>query len=163
MKTKIFRISSVVLLTLASMTASATSEANNSFLVFSAAALHFENFDERNALTPGVGWEYSPSHKVGFNVGTLSDSFGYQAYYAGVNIATKPMLAGRVRLLAGVSVVHKQFTKNGDPETKVLPFPAVELKLYKNSVLNISGSPAIDFADQKNNAVLFFQYKWKVR
>ena len=163
MKTKIFKISLAVLLTLGSMAANANTKANSSFLVFSAAALHFENFDERNALTPGVGWEYSPSHKLGFNVGTLSDSFGYQAYYGGVNVATNPMLAGRVRFLAGLSVVHKQFTKNADPETKVLPFPAMEVKLYKNSVLNISGSPAIDFADQKNNAVLFFQYKWQVR
>ena len=163
MKAKIFRISLVVLFALGSMTASATSKADNGFLVFSAAAYHFENFDERNAFTPGVGWEYSPSHKVGYNVGTLSDSFGYQAYYAGINIATKPMFSGRVRFLAGASVVHKQFTKNGDPETKLLPFPALELKLYKKSVLNVSGSPAIDFANQKNNAVLFFQYKLQMR
>ena len=163
MKTQIFRIATAILLTCATMAVSANTKADESFLVLSTVALHFENFNERNALTPGVGWEYSPSKKLGWNAGTLSDSFGFQSYYAGINYATRPMLAGRVRFLLGASVVHKQFKLNGGPETKLLPFPALELKLNKYAVLNVSGSPAVDFANQKNNAVLFFQYKLQLR
>ncbi|ASJ73078.1 hypothetical protein IMCC3135_14965 [Granulosicoccus antarcticus IMCC3135] len=163
MKTQIFKIVTVVLLAFGSLTGSASAKADNSFLVLSTLALHFENFDDRNAFTPGIGWEYSPSHKLGWNAGTLSDSFGYQSYYGGINYATRAVLASRVRLLLGISVVHKQFKKNGAPETKILPFPALEVKMSKNAVLNISGSPAIDYGDQKNNAVLFFQYKLQIR
>lgn len=163
MKTQIFKIVTTVLLAWASIAGSASAKADNSFLVLSTLALHFENFNERNAFTPGVGWEYSPSRKLGWHGGTLSDSFGYQSYYGGVNYATRPMLAGRLRFLVGASVVHKQFKKNGEPETKILPFPAMEVKMSKFATLNISGSPAVDFGDQKNNAVLFFQYKLQLR
>ena len=41
--------------------------------------------------------------------------------------------------LIGASIVHKQFKKNGDPETKLLPFPAMEVKISKYAVLNLSG------------------------
>ena len=82
MKTQIFKLIALTLfaVTTAFSTSSATA-ADNDFLVLSASAYHFENFDERNAFTPGIGWEYSPSGKIGWHVGTLSDSFGYQAMY----------------------------------------------------------------------------------
>ncbi len=163
MKTQIFKIVTTVLLAFGSFTGSASAKADNSFLVLSTLALHFENFDERNAFTPGVGWEYSPSSKIGWHGGTLSDSFGFQSYYAGINYATRPLFASRVRFLIGASVVHKQFKKNGNPETKLLPFPAMEIKISKYAVLNFSGSPAVDFGNQRNNAVLFFQYKLQLR
>ena len=163
MKTQIFKIVTAVLLTFGSMTGSASAKADNSFLVLSTLALHFENFDERNAFTPGVGWEYSPSSKIGWHGGTLSDSFGFQSYYGGINYATRPMFASRVRFLIGASVVHKQFKKNAQAETKLLPFPAMEVKISKYAVLNLSGSPAVDFGNQRNNAVLFFQYKLQLR
>ncbi|ASJ75241.1 hypothetical protein [Granulosicoccus antarcticus] len=162
MKTKIFTYISAVIITLTLMLGSATAKADNSFLVLSTLSWHFENFDDRNAFTPGVGWEYSPSSKIGWHAGTLSDSFGYQSYYGGLVYASKPMVYSKVRLLLGATVVHKQYKKNAEPETKLLPFPAVEIKISKRSVLNISGSPAIDYADQKNNAVLFFQYKLNI-
>jgi hypothetical protein len=163
MKTQIFKIVTAALLAFGSLTGSASAKADKSFLVLNTLALHFENFDERNTFTPGVGWEYSPSSKLGFHVGTLSDSFGYQSYYGGINYATQPMLASRVRFLVGASIVHKQFKKNGEPETKLLPFPAMEIKLSQRSVLNVSGSPQVDFGNQRNNAVLFFQYKLQLR
>ena len=83
MKTQIFKLIALTLfaVTTAFNTSSATA-ADNDFLVLSAGAYHFENFDERNAFTPGIGWEYSPSGKIGWHVGTLSacvddtDSFG---------------------------------------------------------------------------------------
>ena len=163
MKTQIFKIVTAVLLAFGSLTGSACAKADNSFLVLSTLALHFENFDERNAFTPGVGWEFSPSGKIGWHGGTLSDSFGYQSYYGGINYATRPLLASRVRFLIGASLVHKQFKKNADPVTKLLPFPAMEVKISKHAVLNLSGSPAVDYGNQRNNAVLFFQYKLQLR
>lgn len=163
MKTQIFKFQSIIVLLVGLFAAHGSAKADNGYLVLSTLALHFENFDERNAFTPGVGWEYSPSSKLGWHAGTLSDSFGYQSYYGGINYATRPVIFGRVRFLIGASVVHKQFKKNAEPETKLLPFPALEVKLTRRSVLNISGSPAVDFADQKNNAVMFFQYKLQLR
>lgn len=159
MKIRIFRFQSLLVILIALLASSHSARADNGFLVLSTIALHFENFDERNTFTPGVGWEYSPSSKVGWHAGTLSDSFGYQSYYGGINYATRPMLFNRLRFLIGASVVHKQYKKNGEPETKLLPFPAMELTLGKRSVLNVSGSPQVDFGDHRNNAVMFFQYK----
>jgi len=139
-----------------------SAKADNGFLVINTLALHFENFDDRNAFTPGIGWEYSPSGAFGWHVGTLSDSFGYQSRYGGINYATQPFMYGKVRLMLGATVLHKQFKKNGDPETKLVPLPAMEVRLTEQAVLNVSGSPQVDFANQKNNAVLFFQLKLKM-
>ena len=132
------------------------------YLVLSAGAYHFDNFDERNAFTPGIGWEYSPSSKIGWHAGTLSDSFGYQAVYAGVNYATKPVFYGKVRFLIGATALHKQYKEDAEPETKLVPLPAMEVKLSKSSVLNLSGSPQIDYGEHRSNAVLFFQFKLNV-
>jgi len=135
------------------------------YVVLNTVALHFKNADERRAFTPGIGWEYSPSTKVGFHVGTLSDSFGFQASYGGINWATRKFNAGPAafRFIVGATLLHKQFHKNSDPETKVVPFPAIEVSFSKRAVLNVSGSPQIDFAGQRNNAVMFFQFKWNTR
>ena len=141
------------------MANTSVAKADNGYLVLNTFAYHFENFDDRNAFTPGVGWEYSPSNKIGWHVGTLSDSFGYQSSYGGINFATKPVIAGRLRFLIGATVLHKQFRANGDPETKIVPLPAVEFRITNRAVLNLSGSPQIDFGEQRNNAVLFFQLK----
>lgn len=162
MKTQIFKLATITLLALGIIFTSAAATAKdtrNDFLVVSAGAYHFENFNERNAFTPGLGWEYSPSAKIGWHAGTLSDSFGYQAVYGGVNYATKPKIFGRVRFLIGASLVHKQYKKNAEAETKILPIPAMEIRLTKRSVLNVSGSPQVDYGNHRNNAVLFFQFK----
>ena len=145
----------------AAASAQATGISTNNFLVLSTGAYHFKKADERNALTPGIGWEYSPSNAVGFHLGTLSDSFGYQAKYAGLNYATPSfaLLGGRTRLLLGVTALNKQYHPGSEPETKVVPLPAVEFRFAKRATLNISGSPQIDYAGQRNNAVLFFQFK----
>lgn len=138
-------------------------KAADGFLVINTIALHFENFDERNTFTPGIGWEYSPSAKIGWHVGTLSDSFGYQSSYGGINYATNPKFNGKVRFMLGATVLHKQFKKNAEPETKLVPLPAIEFRMSDRAVLNLSGSPQVDFGDQQNNAVLFFQLKIRTR
>jgi len=137
----------------------ALGDGDDHHLVLNTFAYHFKNADERNDFTPGIGWEYSPTSSFGFHFGTLSDSFGYQAKYAGINYATRRLFNNRVRLIAGATVLHKQYAKNADPETKILPLPAIEFTLAERAVLNVSGSPAVDFADQKNNAVVWFQLK----
>ena len=179
MKTQIFNIAAVTLLALSMLFASSAAQANSDtvglifgnsadsdsakskdgYLVISAGAYHFKNFDERNAFTPGIGWEYSPSNKIGWHLGTVSDSFGYQAKYGGINYATKRMVYGKVRFILGATVLHKRFSINSGPETRIVPLPAMEIKMSKRSVLNLSGSPQIDYANQKNNGVLFVQFK----
>ena len=137
------------------------SRADDGYLVLNTAAFHLQESEGRNTLTPGIGWEYSPSGKIGFHAGTLSDSFGYQAFYGGLNYATPryAALGGKVRFILGATVLHKQFKINGGPETKIVPLPALELALSKRAVLNISGSPEIDIGDHSNNAVVFVQLK----
>jgi len=65
----------------------------------------------------------------------------------------------RVRFILGATVLHKQFLINGEPDTKIVPLPAMELTLGKRAVLNISGSPEIDYGEHYNNAVVFMQFK----
>ena len=166
MKTELFKLVALTLIALTlsfSSSIASAKEKQNDFLVLSAGAYHFEDFNERNAFTPGLGWEYSPSAKIGWHAGTLSDSFGYQAMYGGINYATKPMLYGKLRFIIAASVVHKQFKKNAEAETKILPIPAMEFRLTKRSVLNLSGSPQVDFANHRNNGVLFLQFKLNLR
>ena len=141
------------------MASAGVAKAADGYLVLNTFAYHFENFDDRNAFTPGIGWEYSPSNRIGWHVGTLSDSFGYQSSYGGINFATRPVIRGRLRFLIGATILHKQFRANGDPETKIVPLPAMEFRFTERAVLNLSGSPQIDIGDQRNNAVLFFQLK----
>lgn len=141
------------------LSGTSSAKADDGYLVLNTFAYHFENFDERNSFTPGVGWEYSPSGAVGWHAGTLSDSFGYQSSYGGLNYATKPILAGKLRFLIGATILHKQFRKDAEPETKIVPLPAVEFRFTNRAVLNLSGSPQVDYAGQRNNAVLFFQLK----
>ena len=171
---KFFRkITCAIIITAASLLVSANASANfltdasglnnaagdRGFLVINTFALHFKNFNDRNAVTPGIGWEYSPSGAVGWHIGTVSDSFGYQATYGGLNYATRPMFRGKVRLMLAATVLHKQYHVDSDPETKLVPLPAVEFRMSKRAVLNVSGSPQIDYAGIQNNAVLFFQLK----
>jgi len=39
----------------------------------------------------------------------------------------------------------------------------MEIKLNKRAVLNVSGSPQVDYGNHRNNAVLFFQFKLNLR
>ena len=141
--------------------AASNAQAADQYLTFNAYSHHFEKFNERNNITPGIGWEYSPSKKIGFHVGTVRDSFNYQAKYVGINWATPrwKALGGRVRFIVGLTALHKQYTPNSEPETKIVPLPVVEFKFTDRFVLNLSGSPEIDFEGHSNNAVLIFQGK----
>ena len=143
--------------------ATSTAQAADGHLVFNTAAIHFKNFKERNAFVPGLGWEYSPTGKVGFHVGTLSDSFGAQATYIGVNYGTRKFINNRVRFLLGATAVRKQYHKNAGLETKIVPFPVMEIALSKRASLNVSGSPEIDYAGSHSNAVMFFQLKMQLK
>lgn len=160
MKAIFKKILAAGILTTAALSANANAATpENGFLVINTLALHFENFDDRNAITPGIGWEYSPSSKIGWHGGTLSDSFGYQAFYGGINYATRPIIKGKLRFMIGATLLHKQYHENSDPETKLVPLPAMEVQINKRAVLNVSGSPQVDYGEFSNNAVMFFQLK----
>ncbi len=165
MRTRIARIATRFAFAAALLTgASAASadlgtERHDGYLVFNTFAWHFENSDERNDFTPGIGLEYSPTNRVGFHGGTLSDSFGYQARYAGVHYTTKRFLSNRVRLMLGATALHKKYKVKDDPETKIVPLPAIEISLTDRAVLNVSGSPDVDFGDISNNKVVWLQFK----
>lgn len=152
----------LVLLLLITLLLGSTPAIAKDYMVLNTLSLHFKNADERRAFTPGLGWEYSPSHKLGYHVGTASDSFGYQAVYGGLNWATNQFRLGKtgVRFILGATVLHKQFHKNSDAETKIVPFPVIEFELTKQAKLNLSGSPELDVAGFHNNTVLFLQFKW---
>lgn len=139
--------------------------AKDDFFVLNTVALHFDNFEDRNALVPGVGWEYSPSQRLGWHIGTFSDSFGSQATYTGINYATarKRILTRDVRLMIGATVLRKQYHANTELQTKIVPLPAVEVSVTENTVLNISGSPEVDYNGEHSNAVMFFQLKMNMR
>ena len=155
------RASTLLLIAATLLFAGAPAQAEDGYLVFNTVALHLQKSEGRNTVTPGIGWEYSPSNKLGFHAGTLSDSFGYQAYYGGLNYATPrfALFDGKLRFILGATLLHKQFKIDGEPETKVVPLPAVEFRMSKRAVLNVSGSPEIDYADHHNNAVVFVQLK----
>ena len=140
---------------------SAKTWADDGYLVINTVALHLQETEGRNTVTPGLGLEYSPSGKLGFHAGTLSDSFGYRSYYGGLNYATPryAVFDGRIRFILGATVLHKQFRVAGEPETKIVPLPAAEFAITRRAVLNVSGSPEIDFGEHSNNAVVFFQLK----
>lgn len=152
------------LFALFSLMFAAESHARDSYLVLNTLALHFDNYKDRNAVVPGLGWEYSPSSGVGWHVGTFSDSFGSQASYAGINYATakKRILKTDVRFLLGATILRKQYHEDTDMQTKIVPLPAIEIGLSKNAVLNVSGSPEVDYNGEHSNAVMFFQLKMNV-
>ncbi len=139
--------------------------AKDGYLVINTLAWHFDNAEDRNAAVPGLGWEYSPSSGLGWHAGVFSDSFGSQAAYTGLNYASskKRILSRNVRFLIGATILHKQYHENTDQQTKVVPLPAVEISLSKNTVLNISGSPEVDYNGEHSNAVMFFQLKMNVK
>ena len=153
--------SAILAIVTALLLGSAPSHADDGYLVINTIALHPQKAEGRNLVTPGIGWEYSPSNRIGFHGGTLSDSFGYQSYYGGLNYATPRfgLFAGKVRFILGATVLHKQFRIDGEPETKVVPLPAVEFAFSERAVLNVSGSPEVDYAGHHNNAVVFLQLK----
>ena len=138
--------------------------ASDNYLVMSAVALHFENADERNTAVPGIGWEYSPSHSLGWHAGTFSDSFGSQATYAGINYGTQKtrFLTRDIRFLIGATVLRKQYHANRELQTKIIPLPVMEVSLTKSTVLNISGSPSVDYNGEHSNAVMYFQLKMDI-
>jgi len=155
------RIASTLAIGATLLLGSTATKADDGYLVFNTAAFHLQESEGRNTLTPGIVWEYSPSSKIGFHGGTLSDSFGYQAFYGGLNYATPryAVFQGKVRFILGATLLHKQFLINGEPDTKIVPLPAVEFALTKRAVINVSGSPEVDYGNHHNNAVVFVQFK----
>ena len=153
------RLLAAALLACASAASADETGRRDGYVVFNTFAWHFEMSDERRDFTPGIGWEYSPSNRIGFHVGTLSDSFGYQARYGGIHYSTPRFFRNRVRLMLGATALHKKYKIKEAPETKIVPLPALEFSITDRAVLNLSGSPDVDFGDISNNKVVWLQFK----
>ena len=155
------RLAAAAVLLAGASTVAASSEDGrlDGYVVFNTFAWHFEMSDERNDFTPGIGLEYSPTNRIGFHAGTLSDSFGYQAKYGGVHYTSPRFFRNRMRVLLGATALHKQYKLLDDPETKIVPLPALEFSITDRAVLNLSGSPDVDFGDISNNKVVWLQFK----
>ena len=158
-RTALRLLAAAALLACASAASADETGRRNGYVVFNTFAWHFEMSDERNDFTPGIGLEYSPTNRIGFHAGTLSDSFGYQARYGGIHYSTPRFFNNRVRLMLGATALHKKYKIKDDPETKIVPLPALEFSITDRAVLNLSGSPDVDFGDISNNKVVWLQFK----
>lgn len=127
---------------------------------------HFQKADERRGSHPGLGYEFSPFERLGFQGGTFVDSFGYQATYAGLNYSMFEfsLLGKSSRIILSASMMNKIYTKGGEPDTRFVPMPILETQLYKRLSINLTGSPEMDYYDGKHtNGVLFVQFKLGVK
>lgn len=129
-------------------------------------SIHFKKSKERQAIHPGLGYEYSPYQSMGWQAGFFKDSFGYPSGYLGINYPVKKATVFGVplRLIGVLNIVHKKFVKGGVGETKLVPFPIIETALRDNISLNLTGTPRLDYYDNKRtNGVLVMQLKirWK--
>jgi len=73
------------------------------------------------------------------------------------------LLGERTRLLATISIVHKQFQAGRGGKTKIIPSPMLEIPLYKDLLVNISGVPQINSKRHHTNGLVFAQFKYHVR
>ena len=131
-------------------------------IALEAFSLHFKKANERKAIHPAVGYEYSPQKTVGWQVGFFKDSFGARSGYAGVNYSLARFGGNRVkgRVILAANLVRKQFVKNGGAETHFVPMPILELSMTPSVSVNITGSPQLDYYNGKHtNGVVVFQVK----
>lgn len=131
------------------------------YLVLEGFSYHMKKSDERNALNLGLGIESSPTHKWGWQVGTFRDSFHQNASYAGLNYALKPfpLLGQKARFIPSLNVVRKKFAKTEYVRTRVIPLPTLEVCINGKMILNVSGSPALDYDQTRTNGVVFLSLK----
>ena len=142
----------------------ADSQRSDHYLVVQTLSLHFEKFDERNGFNPTLGYEYSPGNQTGWQFGVFRDSFDYTSGYLGLNLKVFDFtIAGRrIKTLMTLNAVHKQFKKVGGGETRIIPFPILDVSLPARFHLNISGVPQIPEKRIHTNGLLFFQLKYNL-
>jgi len=135
------------------------------FLSLQGFSVHFKNAGERKAVHPTLGYEHSPNRTLGWQVGFFQDSFGKNASYLGFNYTPyrTRWLGKSVRLILAANIVRKQYLKGGEVETRIIPTPVIELGLYQNLSVNLTGSPQLDYGDNHHtNGVVFLQVKLKL-
>ena len=125
-------------------------------------SLHFEKFGERKGFNPTLGYEFSPNHRLGWQLGIFRDSFDYSSAYVGVNLPVIhfTIFSHKSRLILTLSAVHKQFKKDRGGETRVIPAPILDISLPARLHLNISGVPQIQGTRNHTNGLLFLQLKY---
>lgn len=135
------------------------------YLVMEGVSYHFKKNEERNALNLGFGFESSPTNKIGWQFGTFQDSFHQSAAYAGINYALKPfsLFGQSARFIPSLNVMRKKFAKKEYVSTRVVPIPVLEVCIRGNVVLNVGGSPRLDYDGVSTNGVLFFSLKLPMR
>ncbi len=153
-----------LLAALASTSTGADEADDSMYVVFQTLTLHFDNFSERNGVNTTLGLERSPINQWGWQAGIFRDSFGRISGYAGLNrslyetrIRNRPL-----RILLTANVVHKQFHKNKNRETKVIPLPTLELSATKALFINMGVVPETPDGRNHTNGLLFVQMKLKL-
>jgi hypothetical protein len=141
------------------------SRPQNQYLTLQTFSFHFEKRDKRKGFNPTIGFESSPNRQLGWHAGVFIDSFGHSSGYLGANYSFSELtwLGERTRLLATISIVHKQFQAGRGGETKIIPSPMLEIPLYKDLLVNISGVPQINSKRHHTNGLVFAQFKYHVR
>ena len=150
----------LVLLTTPWVSQAARSTASH--IALQAVSVHFKKANQRQAIHPAIGYEYSPTRAVGWQGGFFKDSFGTRSAYLGLNYSMGAFQIGHIpgRLILESNIVHKQFVKNGATETHFVPMPVLELGLTKTVGVNITGSPQLDYYNGNHtNGVIVFQLK----
>jgi len=159
MKTLSIVVLSFILLSISSVS---LAEDLERFVSLPSISYHFENFNDRKAFHPGIGYEYSPDHALGWQAALFQDSFGQNAQYIGANYSSKafPMFGLRMRVMGMLNIINKQFLKGQDVETRIIPMPIVEVKATQKLSFNITGTPQLDYSSQHHtNGVVLFQMK----
>jgi hypothetical protein len=159
MKTLSIVVLSFILLTISSVSLAADLER---FVSLPSLSYHFENFNDRKAFHPAIGYEYSPDHAVGWQAAFFQDSFGQDARYIGINYSSKgfALFGFRTRVMGVLNVMEKQYLKGKDLETRIIPMPILEVKASNKLSINVTGTPQLDYSDKHHtNGVILFQFK----
>ncbi len=106
----------------------------------------------------------SPLSGLGWQVGLFRDSFEQLSGYAGLNYTLATYYRGNLqaRLLGVANITYKQFHKGQDPETRLIPLPALELKTVGDVFVNLSVVPEIGGKKYHTNGLMYLQFKLKL-
>jgi hypothetical protein len=134
------------------------------YAVVQTLTVHFNNFSERNGINSTLGLENSPLGGWGWQAGIFRDSFGRVSGYAGINhsLWQTDLHDIPLRFLFTANVVHKQFHKNRQRETKLIPLPTLELSASRNWLVNLGIIPETPKGTNHTNGLLFLQIKLKL-
>jgi len=126
-------------------------------LVINGLSKHHNAEHDYNEVNVGLGVQVDFHNHLGFNVGMLKDSFGYQARYAGIYGWGDLYKGNGVRLQARLALgaIKKQRDFNGTITTEVGFTPFLSLQ-YKRVGINYMYLPVDKDADGRGLSYLQF-------